>query len=36
MTDYKEVHYTDGWIEIRETGNKDGWIAIDTPEWIEP
>jgi hypothetical protein len=32
---YKSVHYKDGWLEIREDGNADGWIATDTPAWVE-
>ena len=32
---YKSVHYEDGWLEIREDGNPEGWIATDDPAWIE-
>ena len=32
---YKSVQYEDGWLEIREDGNPEGWIAIDDPAWIE-
>ena len=33
---YNTVHYKDGWLEIREDGNSDGWIATDTPVWVDP
>jgi hypothetical protein len=32
---FKSVHYEDGWLEIREDGNAEGWIATDDPMWIE-
>ena len=32
---FNSVHYEDGWIEIREDGNAEGWIATDSPMWIE-
>jgi hypothetical protein len=32
---FSSVHYEDGWLEIREDGNDEGWIATDTPTWIE-
>lgn len=33
--EFKSVYYKDGWLEVREDRNSEGWIAIDSPEWIE-
>ncbi|WP_267643085.1 hypothetical protein [Haloarchaeobius amylolyticus] len=27
----KLVYCTNGWVEIKELGKKDAWIATDTP-----
>jgi hypothetical protein len=32
---YETVYHDDGWIEIREETNPDGWIATDTPVCVE-
>jgi len=29
------VRHPDGWFEIRENGNGDGWIRTGSPVWIE-
>jgi hypothetical protein len=33
---YKTVYYADGWLEIREDGNPEGWIAISSPAEADP
>jgi hypothetical protein len=30
----KAIFCTDGWLELREVGNTDAWIASDSPEWV--
>lgn len=34
--EYKEVHYKDGWMEVREMNNPEGWIAIEKPVKVKP
>jgi hypothetical protein len=34
--DCKAILCTNGWLELREVGNADAWIASDSPEWINP
>jgi hypothetical protein len=29
--DYTALYYENGWLEIRESTNHDGWIATDRP-----
>ncbi|WP_435360362.1 hypothetical protein [Haloarchaeobius sp. DFWS5] len=31
----KLVYCTNGWVEIKEIGSKEGWIATDSPVPIE-
>ena len=33
---YKTVYYADGWLEIRESDNPDGWIATSSPRAVDP
>ncbi len=33
-TMYKTVYYADGWVEIRESDNADGWIATSSPREV--
>ncbi|WP_255647710.1 hypothetical protein [Haloprofundus halobius] len=28
---YKAVYCSDGWLEIREEQNVEGWISTDSP-----
>lgn len=35
-TDVETIYFSNGWIEIRDTGNPDDqWIATDSPLEIE-
>ncbi|WP_269844111.1 hypothetical protein [Halegenticoccus soli] len=31
---FTALYCTDGWFEIREDGNPEGWIATDAAVWI--
>jgi hypothetical protein len=30
-TVWRMRYYENGWIEIRESDNRDGWLATDSP-----